>query len=48
MQEQQMPHNTILEVQDGIIDINEIFNRMDPIIPPIKITEENEHGKDGK
>lgn len=34
--------NTVLEVQDGIIDINELTKRLDEMIPPIKIEEEKE------
>jgi len=35
-------NDTVLEVKDGIIDINELTKRLDAIIPPIKIEEEKE------
>jgi hypothetical protein len=37
--------DTILEVHNGTIDINELTKRLDEMIPPIKIEEENDNGK---
>ena len=34
--------DTVLEVHNGIIDINELTKRLDEMIPPIKIEEEKE------
>ena len=37
--------DTVLDVHNGIIDINELTKRLDEMIPPIKIEEENDNGK---